>query len=102
MAALTAFLVQGRLGEQILLVVCAALPAALYMIAPGSGSPGRRGVVFPVVLGVVLLAGLSGVVLISASGRGSDGLIWLILSLWLLPLILVTAFHAAGEREDDR
>lgn len=101
-AALTAFLVAGRWGEQILLVVCAAFPAALYLIAPGPGRPGPVRSVFPVVLGLVLLAGLSGVVLLSASGRGADGLLWLILSLWLLPLILVTVFHATSDREEDR
>ena len=53
-------------------------------------------------VGLVLLAGLSGVVLLSASGRGADGLLWLILSLWLLPLILVTVFHATSDREEDR
>jgi FtsH-binding integral membrane protein len=100
-AALTAFLARGRLGESLLLLVCAAFPAALYLLAPGPRRSGRRRPVFPMVLGAVLLAGLSGVVLLSASGRGADGLIWLILSLWLLPLILVSAYHAATDREED-
>ena len=97
-AALAAFLVQGVWGEPLLALVCAAFPAALYLMAPGGS--GRSGWGFPPLLGIVLLAGLSGVFLFSAAGRGADGLVWLILSLWCLPLILVAVFHAVNDRDD--
>ncbi len=97
-AALASFLVQGGWSEKLLALVCAACPAALYLMAPGRS--GRPGAVFPLLLGIMLLAGLFGVFSYSAAGRGADGLVWLILSLWLLPLILVSAFHAVFDRDD--
>ncbi len=98
--ALAAFLFQGSWGERLLTFSCAAFPAAFYLIAPGAGRNGRRGVAFPVLLGIVLLAGLFGVRFFSAAGRGSDGLNWLILVLWFLPLVLVSLFHAVSDRDD--
>ena len=99
-AALTAFLAPGEWGEWVLVLVCAAFPAALYLSAPVPGRSGRRGVAFPVLLLSVLLTGLSGLFLFSAAGRGADGLVWLILSLWFVPLVLVAAFHGIYDRDD--
>jgi 4-hydroxybenzoate polyprenyltransferase len=97
-AALTAFLAQGEWGERILVLVCAAFPSALYLMAP-AGS-GRSGSVFPIVLGIVLMAGLVGLFLFSAAGGGAAGLAWLILMVWFLPLVIVAAFHAVYDRDD--
>ena len=98
--ALATFLFQGSWGEKLLAFSCAALPAAFYLIAPGAGRTGGRRVAFPVLLGIVLLAGLFGVRFLSAAGRGAEGLNWLILVLWFLPLILVSLFHAVSDRDD--
>jgi hypothetical protein len=98
--ALAAFLFQGSWGERLLAFSCAAFPAAFYLIAPGVCRNGRRSVVFPVLLGIVLLTGLFGVRFLSAAGRGADGLDWLILVLWFLPLILVSLYHAVSDRDD--
>ena len=97
-AALATFLVKGVWGEPLLVLVCAAFPAALYLMAPGGS--GRWRTAFPLLIGIALLAGLSGVFFFSAAGRGADGLVWLILSLGCLPLILVAVFHALDDRDD--
>jgi len=99
-AAMTAFLVQEELAEKLLVLVCGAFPSALYLMAPVPGRGGRTGAALALVLGITLLAGLAGVFLFSAAGRGADGLAWLIVSLWLLPLVLVAAFHAVYDRDD--
>ena len=94
---LAAFLFQGGWGKVVLTAACGLFPVALYLVSPGPARPPR---VFPWLLGLVLLVGLAGLFRFSAVGRGGAGLVWMILFLWLLPLVLVSAFHAVFDRDD--
>jgi hypothetical protein len=97
---LCAFLFRGGWAEPVLVLSCSAFPAVLYTIAPAADRGRRIGLFFPLSLGVLLLAGLWGVRFLSGAGRGADGLNWLLLALWFLPLILVSLFHAVSDRDD--
>ena len=99
LAALAAFLVPGDRSGWVLVVVCSLFPPALYLMAQR-----ERSVLFPVLLAVVLLAGLGGILFLSGAGRPTAALTWMIMAAWLAPLALVGLHHAfgrSGRREED-